>query len=76
VVALATVGSGGGFCGVRSRRRFGAGSVRRHGYTVARDDDLLTMAEQLYVPVRQRRSLHNGRIATANLSSPSGPDRR
>jgi methyltransferase (TIGR00027 family) len=50
--------------------------LARHGYTVARDHDLLTMAEQLRLPVRQRRSLHNGRIATANLSSPSEPDRR
>jgi methyltransferase (TIGR00027 family) len=47
-----------------------------HGYTVARDHDLLTTAEQLHIPVRQRRSLRNGRIATANPSSPSEPDRR
>jgi methyltransferase (TIGR00027 family) len=41
------------------------GLLARHGYTVARDDDLLTIAEQLHVPVRQRRSLRNGRVATA-----------
>jgi len=38
-----------------------------HGFTVASDDDLLTLAEQPSVPVRQRRSLRNGRVATAGI---------
>jgi methyltransferase (TIGR00027 family) len=38
-----------------------------NGFTVARDEDLLTVAERLPIPVRRRRSLRNGRIATASL---------
>lgn len=37
-----------------------------HGFTVVRDDDLLTLAEQLRVPAKQRRSLRNGRVAVAD----------
>jgi len=50
--------------------------LARHGYAVVRDHDLLTVAELLPVPVRQRRSLRNGRIATASLSSRPEPGRR
>jgi methyltransferase (TIGR00027 family) len=37
-----------------------------HGFTVIRDDDLLTVASQLGTPVRHRRSLGNGRVAVAD----------
>jgi methyltransferase (TIGR00027 family) len=37
-----------------------------HGLRVLRDDDLLTVASQLGVPVRHRRSLGNGRVAVAD----------
>lgn len=36
------------------------------GFVVARDDDLLTIAERLQFPVRNRRSLRVGRIAVAD----------
>jgi len=39
-----------------------------HGFTVEGDDDLETIARQLSVPVRQRMSLRNGRIATATAA--------
>lgn len=35
------------------------------GFTVVADDDLLTVAIRLDMPVRQRVSLGNGRVATA-----------
>lgn len=38
----------------------------RHGFTVVRDDDLLTGATALGTPLTQRRSLHNGRVAVAD----------
>jgi methyltransferase (TIGR00027 family) len=38
-----------------------------HGFTAEGDDDLLTLAEQLPMPVRRRRSLRNGRVATASI---------
>jgi methyltransferase (TIGR00027 family) len=41
-----------------------------HGFTADRDDDLVTLAEQLPIPVRQRRSLRNGRVAIASISAP------
>jgi methyltransferase (TIGR00027 family) len=41
--------------------------LARHGLTVDHDDDLLTIAQRLPMPVRQRRSLHNGHVATATL---------
>jgi|SRR5947207_4918148 len=40
-----------------------------HGYPVSRDDDLLTIAQSLGVPVRIRRSLRAGRIAIAVRSA-------
>ena len=40
--------------------------LTRHGFASGGDDDLLTLAEQLPMPVRQRRSLRNGRVATAS----------
>ncbi len=47
-----------------------------HGFTAAGDDDLLTLARQLSMPVRQRLSLRNGRVATASISAPRVRDRR
>ena len=38
----------------------------RHGFNVVTDDDLLTLAATLPMPVRQRRSLGNGRVAVAD----------
>jgi methyltransferase (TIGR00027 family) len=40
--------------------------LARHGFRVDRDDDLLTLAEDLSVPVRQRQSLQTGRVAVAD----------
>ncbi len=40
--------------------------LSRHGLAVVRDDDLLTLAEQLRVPIKQRRSLRTGRVAVAD----------
>jgi methyltransferase (TIGR00027 family) len=37
----------------------------KYGFSPEADDDLLTIAEQLGLPVRQRRSLRNGRVAVA-----------
>jgi hypothetical protein len=37
-----------------------------HGFSVNQDDDLLTLAEDLSIPVRQRRSLQAGRVAIAD----------
>jgi methyltransferase (TIGR00027 family) len=37
------------------------------GFTVGRDDDLLSLAQQLGMPVRVRQSLHSGRIAVADI---------
>jgi len=42
--------------------------LEAHGFTVARDDDLLTLAVKSGRPVRQRRSLANGRVVVADLS--------
>ncbi|KAA1399866.1 class I SAM-dependent methyltransferase [Aeromicrobium ginsengisoli] len=39
-----------------------------HGYAVVRDVDLLTLATDTGRPVRQRRSLANGRVVVAELS--------
>jgi methyltransferase (TIGR00027 family) len=50
--------------------------LTRHGFTITSDDDLLTLAEQLTIPVRQRRSLRHGRVATARISMPQARDRR
>jgi hypothetical protein len=36
------------------------------GFAVARDDDLLSIAEGLRTPVRNRRSLRVGHIAVAD----------
>jgi methyltransferase (TIGR00027 family) len=41
--------------------------LARQGLTVDGDDDLLTIAQRLPMPVRQRRSLRNGRVATATV---------
>lgn len=41
--------------------------LARHGLTVDSDEDLLTIAERLQMPVRLRRSLRNGRVATATV---------
>jgi methyltransferase (TIGR00027 family) len=40
--------------------------LTNHGFTVTRDDGLLTLAGQLPMPVRQRRSLRAGRVAVAD----------
>jgi methyltransferase (TIGR00027 family) len=40
--------------------------LSRNSFRVIRDDDLLSLAEDLRVPVRQRRSLHSGRVAVAD----------
>ena len=37
-----------------------------YGFALNRDDDLLTLAEDLPGPVRQRRSLQTGRVAIAD----------
>jgi hypothetical protein len=37
------------------------------GFSVGRDDDLLSLAQQLGMPVRLRQSLHSGRIAVADI---------
>jgi methyltransferase (TIGR00027 family) len=37
-----------------------------HGFDLTRDDDLLTLAQGLTTPVRQRRSLQTGRVAIAD----------
>ncbi len=39
-----------------------------HGFHVGRDDDMLTVASGLTMPVRQRRSLQSGRVAIADLA--------
>lgn len=44
--------------------------LARHGLTVDSDEDLLTIARRLPMPVRLRRSLRSGRVATATV----GPD--
>ena len=41
--------------------------LARHGLTVDSDEDLFTVAQRLPMAVRQRRSLRNGRIATASV---------
>lgn len=46
--------------------------LARHGFAVDSDEDLLSIAERLQVPVRQRRSLRNGRVATATMGGASG----
>ena len=43
-----------------------------HGFTTSGDEDLLTVAERLPIPVRQRRSLHNGHVATASIPAAAG----
>ncbi len=40
-----------------------------HGFTMARDDDLLTLAERAGGKVRQRGSLRTGRVAVADRST-------
>jgi methyltransferase (TIGR00027 family) len=40
--------------------------LSRHGLSIVRDDDLLTLAERLPVLVKQRRSLRTGRVAVAD----------
>ncbi|MBX6355030.1 MAG: class I SAM-dependent methyltransferase [Micromonosporaceae bacterium] len=40
--------------------------LRHHGFAVRRDDDLLTLADALPIPVRQRNSLRAGRVAVAD----------
>jgi hypothetical protein len=42
--------------------------LARHGVTVTADEDTLTLARRLPMEVRQRRSLENGRVATAVLA--------
>jgi methyltransferase (TIGR00027 family) len=37
-----------------------------YGFALNRDDDLLTLAQSLPVPIRQRRSLQTGRVAVAD----------
>jgi O-methyltransferase involved in polyketide biosynthesis len=39
--------------------------LAEHGFAVEQDDDLGTIAGRLDVPVRQRRSLRDGRVAIA-----------
>lgn len=40
--------------------------LRRHGFEVRRDDDLLSLAEALPMAVRQRRSLKAGHVTVAD----------
>jgi hypothetical protein len=42
-----------------------AGLLGRHGFTVERDDDLLSVAEQLGSPTDHARSVRTGRVAVA-----------
>ena len=42
-----------------------------HGYVVGRDEDLLALAGRLPMPIRQRMSLHNGRVVVAD--APGSP---
>jgi hypothetical protein len=37
-----------------------------YGFALKRDDDLLTLAQALPVPIRQRRSLQTGRVTIAD----------
>jgi hypothetical protein len=37
-----------------------------HGFDLNRDEDLLTLAHDLTIPVRQRRSLQTRRVAIAD----------
>jgi methyltransferase (TIGR00027 family) len=52
------------------RSSWTAAAMRRlltsHGFTVVDDNDLLTVAERLSIPVEQRRSLRSGRVAVAD----------
>lgn len=43
-----------------------AGLLSRNGFTVVRDDSLLTLAERVGLPLRLRRSLQNGHVAVAD----------
>ena len=43
-----------------------SGLLSGYGFSMNRDDDLLTIAEHLAVPVRHRRSLQNGHVAVAD----------
>jgi len=45
----------------------GGVEVRQSSLTVDHDDDLLTIAQRMPMPVRQRRSLRNGHVAIATL---------
>jgi hypothetical protein len=44
------------------------GLLARHGLTVDSDEDLLTIAQRLPMPVHLRRSPRNGRVATATVA--------
>lgn len=39
-----------------------------HGFNAIRDDDLLSVAETLAMPIRQRLSLRNGRVVVAGVN--------
>jgi methyltransferase (TIGR00027 family) len=43
-----------------------SGLLAREGFRISRDTDLLSVANELRVPVRQRRSLATGRVAIAD----------
>ena len=45
-----------------------AALLARHGFTVTGDEDNLAVARRLPMEIRQRRSLENGRVATAVLA--------
>jgi methyltransferase (TIGR00027 family) len=41
--------------------------LHNNGFTVSQDNDLFSLAELLPMPIRQRRSLENGRVVVADL---------
>jgi methyltransferase (TIGR00027 family) len=46
--------------------------LARHGFTVTADEDLLTIASALALPVRHRRSLRHGRVMAAVAALEAG----
>jgi hypothetical protein len=42
------------------------GLLARHGYTIVRDEDLLTTAQALSIPIHRRESLRHSRVMIAD----------
>ena len=62
---LASAGQPG--CGTRPICSTGVNTLlREHGFTVRHDDDLVSLATTLRMPIRRRGSLENSRIAIAD----------